>query len=246
MKARISLTGARRHASKKDHNRPLIGGLHVTSPLPGNTYAEGSICVGAIRNGLLGFVTAGHVAAPAGTVFYQPRISNMNNWTAGTTAVVSGYAVNAQSDSAFLRDGTVPPGSITRSRIWRSANSQYTVAGVTVPVVNTAVFMQGAALAAERSGIICAVGATIRFADGGVLTGQCLASYRSREGDSGAPVYVKGADPQVSLIGLNVGATEPQYIDPPINPVAYPPADDGTYAIISPWANVAAELGVTL
>jgi hypothetical protein len=233
---------ARRHSPKNQFNRPLIGGLWTTAPLADGRFAQGTICVGADRAGQAGYVTAGHVADAVAVQFYQPRHSDHNNWQSGVVQVISGYAVRANSDSAFLADST--GGQITRNRIWKGNNAQYTVTGVVVPVPGTAVSMQGAAMAAERSGVICSAAATVTFDDGGILDNQYLATYRSRDGDSGAPVYVKGADPSVSLVGLNVGAAAPGDVAPAVNAVTYPPANN-TYAVISPWAHVEADLGVT-
>jgi hypothetical protein len=233
---------ARRHAPKNQYNRPLTGGLWATAPLADGHFAQGTVCVGADRGGQLGYVTAGHVADAVGVQFYQPRHSNHNDWRSGIVQVISGYAVQAGSDSAFLTDST--NGQITRNRIWKGNNAQYTVTGVVVPVLGAAVSMQGAGLIAERSGVICSTAATVTFDDGGVLNNQYLATYRSREGDSGAPVYVKGADPNVSLVGLNVGAAAPGDVAPAVNQVTYPPANN-SYAIISPWASIEADLGIT-
>jgi hypothetical protein len=58
-------------------------------------------------------------------------------------------------------------------------------------------------------------------------------------------VYVKDADPNVRLVGLNVGATAPADVSPPVNQAQYPPAPNGTYAIISKWHRIEADLGVT-
>lgn len=233
---------ARRHSPKNQYNRPLTGGLWATSPLADGRFAQGTICVGADRGGQLGYVTAGHVADAVNVQFYQPRQSNHNDWRSGIVQVISGYAVQANSDSAFLADST--GGQITRNRIWKGSNTQYTVTSTVAPGLGTAVFMQGAGLVAERTGLICATAATVTFDDGGVLDNQYLATYRSREGDSGAPVYTKGADPNVSLVGLNVGAAAPGDVTPAVNQATYPPVNN-SYAVISPWAQVEADLGVT-
>lgn len=230
-----------RHAKKTEFNRPLTGGLYITNPAGAGRSALGTICIVATRAGQDGFVTAGHVADHAGTVFYQPRQSNVNNWTAGTTVQVSAYGARAASDSAFLADNT--GGNLAPRAIWKSNNSNYTVTRAAPdPALGTTVYMQGAALVAERSGQVAGTDVSVTFEDSGVLEHQVLASYDSREGDSGAPVYLKGPDPNVELIGLNVGTTEAGFAQPPPDP-AYPPAGHG-YAVISLWRHIVTDLGL--
>jgi hypothetical protein len=225
-----------RHANKQSHNRPLVGGLQVRT----QANEAGTICIAATRAGASGFVTAGHVVESVGTKVYQPQVSGQNDWLAGTTAVVSGYAGTADSDSAFLTNDA----PMDDKKIWRTNTTTYTVTGTSpVPALGTTVFMQGASTkTAERSGEIAGTDVTVNFVDGGVLRHQCVATYGSADGDSGAPVYLK--DP-VLLVGLNVGATEARYIDPAPDEHTYPPVRD-EYAIISPWANIERDLGVVL
>jgi hypothetical protein len=227
---------ARRHAAKREFNRPLTGGLYITAPEGKERHSEGTICIGATRNGAPGFVTAGHVAAPVGTEFYQPRLSDRNDWRAGKTAKISEFATKANSDSAFLADGT--GGQISLKQIWRAKTASYTVTGPADAGLGVEVYMQGNSLVGERQGKIVAVNVSVSFEDGGVLDDQLLASYESREGDSGAPVYVKHDDTHVGLVGLNVGSTLAKDVHPK------PP--DGEYAVISRWARIAADIGVAL
>jgi hypothetical protein len=185
-----------------------------------------------------GFITAGHVAEKANTVFYQPRYSKLNNWEVGVTAVVSEYAKMARTDSAFL-DKDPESVEMNAGSIWKGTEESYTVTGpAPAPELDQVVFMQGAAMLKEQGGQIAAVDVTVKFEDGGVLEKQCLATYTSKEGDSGAPVYRKADDSNVELIGLNVGVTDADHVTPK------PPA--GTYAVISLWENIASELHVEL
>ena len=235
---------ARRHLAKREYRRPLVGGLGITARIS-DTHSElGTICVCAVRGGQTGFVTAGHVVVTVGRVCYQPRMHDANNWAAGTATVISNYTAVADSDSAFLDDAT--GGNLTRNSIWKSPDQRYTVTGTATPALGDMVYMQGAARAAERSGQICATGATVTFDDWGTLNNQYLAVYRSHSGDSGAPVYVKDANPNVRLVGLNVGDATAGDINPPVDHHTYPPPQPGDkYAVISKWASIEADLGVT-
>jgi hypothetical protein len=231
---------ARRHHAKQNHHRPLVGGLGITARIDDTHYELGSICVAATLAGQNGIVTAGHVAEVVGRVCYQPRLSEHNNWAAGTVAVVSNYLGGADTDSAFLTDLT--GGDLTRNSIWKTTATRYTVTGPASPALGDEVFMQGAAKAAEKHGEICATNAAVTFGGGAVLRNQYLARYASEDGDSGAPVYVKDGGLNVRLVGLNVGAAAPADVDPPVGP-GYPPVA-GHYAVISKWARIEAELGI--
>lgn len=231
-----------RHARKNELNRPLVGGIVITSPdVKGDVKGGGTICITGTRDGTSGFVTAGHVVNAVHAECYQPRKSDVNDWLVGNVVVVSDYKGNAQSDSAFLVSNV----ELGDHRIWKSAASVYTVTGAAaVPALGTQVFMQGASMTRERAGQIAATNVTVTFGDGGVLQAQCLANYDSRIGDSGAPVYLKDVDPNIRLVGLNVGATEVRHTEPVPDQHRYPPARNNLYGIVSPWANVVADLGI--
>lgn len=231
---------ARRHAEKNQHHRPLVGGLLINTAIsPGNS-EQGTICVCADRGGQLGFVTAGHSAGKVGRRCYQPN-RPPNTRKVGVTAVISAFETRAHSDSAFLSDET--HGQLTRNEIWRTTGTQYTVTGVATPALGDTVYMQGAEDPGERQGLVSVLSATVTFEDGGILDDQYLANYLSLSGDSGAPVYVKDANPNVRLVGLNVGACAPGDANPTPNQHTYPPANN-TYAIISKWARIETDLGV--
>lgn len=237
---------AARHANKRGLNRPLIGGIYISRPEPSGR-GEGTVCIGALRESIEGFVTCGHVVGDVGNQVYQPRKSEQSNWLVGQVAAVSNYGGAAASDSAFVT--TANGVHATPNAIWKSSSTAFRVIGIyDAPGPGTAVSMQGAATAtALRSGLICGKNVTVTFADGGVLDNQLLANYLSQEGDSGAPVFFAlDSDSSVLLIGLNVGATEPQYAEPEPDPDEYPPANSGAYAVISPWRNVEQNLGLTL
>jgi hypothetical protein len=231
-----------RHANKGSFQRPLIGGIGVKTAAGG--IGVGTICIAATRDGKSGFVTAGHVVSPVGTAVYQPQKSTVNNWLVGSSVKVTDFAGTANSDSAFVE--LAGEATITADAIWKSSASVYTKTGISDPVLGTDVFMQGASTqTTERPGKIAGKDVTVTFEDGGTLLHQLLANYLSAAGDSGGPVYVKGVDPSVLLVGLNVGAAFPQDTNPPPNEVTYPPPANGRYGIISPWAAVVADLGLS-
>lgn len=226
-----------RHANKQALNRPVIGGIQIRQP---GLNAVGTAGVVVEINGAIGVITAGHVVGAINNSVYQPMQSNRNNWEIGIVTHISDYTGNALSDSAFvqLNDEGEP------FQIWKNAKSRYIVTGTGTAQVGGAVLMQGASIKTlERPGVICSTNATVRFSDGGVLSDQYLATYLTRNGDSGAPVYIKNMDPNVTLIGINVGGTEFQYIEegaPDQN--TYPPNKDGMYAVISKWDNILGDL----
>lgn len=230
-----------RHANKQSLNRPIIGGIQIrVSDAQGTAAGTAGIVVN--RNDDIGVITAGHVVGTINATVYQPRQSDMNNWEIGRATRISDYLNQARSDSAFVKLNTDI--SSTERRIWKSSNTQYTVADTGTVQLGDTVYMQGAATAqTERTGRICSVNATVRFEDGGVLTHQYLATYLTRVGDSGAPVYAKGVDPEVTLIGINVGGTEIQDIQAGApNTNTYPANGDSRYAVISQWENVLLDL----
>ena len=235
---------ASRHA-KKEYNRPLVGGLLIIRQLQQGRSELGTICIAARQGTTDGFVTAGHVATKIGTQIYQPN-ANQERYLAGNTMTVSAWDTKADSDSAFVSIKDTPA-TIQRNEIWKSSDTRYTVTGVAPPpALDDEVYMQGAAKAKERKGRIVALDVSVKFEEGGVLDHQLLANYVSESGDSGAPVYRKQDDSNVELIGLNVGSTEPQYVNPAPDPHRYPPPAGGEYAVISPWLNIAADLNVAL
>jgi hypothetical protein len=230
-----------RHANKKEHNRPLVGGLYIACPA---VIGEGTVCIGASRDGTAGFVTCGHVVEGVGVEVFQPRQSTAHDWLVGRSTVVSDYAGNAASDSAFV---TRAHGVTAGLTIWKSSSTTYTAIGIyDAPEPGTQVSMQGASTKTTlRTGDICAKNVTVRFSDGGVLRDQLLANYLSVAGDSGAPVfYPLGDGTSVLLVGLNVGAAQPGDTTP--QPVGRRTAPDGTYAVISTWRNVESDLELTL
>jgi hypothetical protein len=237
----VAAPPARRHLNKQDHYDKPPGGVQIVAT--GAQAGAGSICVVArnVNLGVIGVVTAGHVVENLGADVFQPRDSKRNDWKIGQGTVVVGAGGRAKSDSAFvtLTDPSVPTGLI-----WKSSKAVYTVGGIGVAHLGLTVAMQGASTKlTERTGEIGSLKATVKFDDGGILDDQMLANYLSQHGDSGAPVYVKGANDTVTLVGLNVGAALVADITSGApDPTQYPPIK-GTYAVISPWARVSADLG---
>ena len=231
-----------RHANKTAHNRPLVGGLLLWCPAGGGINGKGTLCIAATRSGVEGFVTCGHVVGAKNSDVYQPQ-STSQQFKVGSATEVTNYNGVAASDSAFvkLESGV----DVTKHAIWKSASTTYTVSGISAaPAFGTDVSMQGASTATTlRSGKIRGENVTVTFSDGGKLTGQLLADYKSEKGDSGAPVFTgPQAGSSVELVGMNVGAAEPDDVDPAPNPKWLP--QDGAYAVISPWANIKSDLGL--
>ncbi|HET7228372.1 MAG TPA: hypothetical protein VFJ16_00075 [Longimicrobium sp.] len=226
-----------RHANKQALTRPLLGGVQITCPAAAGVGSIG-VVVQRPSGGERGFVTAGHTVGAVNNVVYQPRQSTVNNWQVGVARVVSAYGGQALSDSAFVGLDPIPVDLPPIGYIWKSGTARYQVANVLPPALyGVPVMMQGASSAtAERSGDIVSVGATVRFSDGGVLTGQIIAAYVSHAGDSGGPVYIPMSDNvNVHLLGINVGSSQSADINPA------PPL--GTYGVCSPWASIVSELG---
>ena len=97
--------------------------------------------------------------------------------------------------------------------------------------------MEGTTVNQTREGTIVATDATIKFGDGSRLKNQCLATYKSSNGDSGSPVYTK--EPPFILIGLNVGCIDeirPDTIDETEEKLRLEPTE--SFAIITKWENV--------
>lgn len=235
----FSSAPAVRHAGKQDYNRPLLGGIQITVPLSPGRSEKGTICM---RQGEDTFVTAGHVVGEVGKPVYQPITKD--EYLVGHALKVSNYRGRARSDSALVGRAPVDKAN----EIWRTKTAAYNVFGIyDGPAPGTTVSMQGASTqTALQTGQICAKNVTVTFDDGGTLEGQLLANYRSIAGDSGAPVFVPHESGNVLLVGLNVGATLPQDVQPPPDQSRFPPYSNGTYAVISPWFNVEADLGFSL
>ena len=103
--------------------------------------------------------------------------------------------------------------------------------------VNLEVCMEGATMNETREGTIVAKDATIKFGDESCLKNQCLATYKSSNGDSGSPVYTK--KPPFILIGLNVGCIDEiraDTIEKTEEKLTLGPTE--SFAIITKWENV--------
>jgi hypothetical protein len=234
----VRCAAATRHAAKDQLNRPLVGGLQITKHVRANV-EYGTLGIVAVRHGVNGFVTAGHVVGRANVKVYQPKRERDSTVPAGTVQAVSDYMTGALSDSAFVESTE----RLARNRIWRSADSLYEVTSAVQSLeLGTELFLQGATRA-EQAGVLAATDVTVRFADRGTLTEQWLANYDCQVGDSGAPVYTKDQDPNVRLVGLHVGGTRAEYVDP--RPSGrYQPNRSDEFGVISPWYNIVTDLQV--
>lgn len=193
-------------------------------------YELGTICIVTNTNDTEGFVTAGHVVSENNIPVFQ------GERRVGSSTEISNFHTGT-SDSAFVAFQTEITGIknivLSKKRTYEKLNVE-----VKADIEHgTRVYMAGATRSKAREGPIVATDATLRFDDEGVLEKQYLADYRSNEGDSGGPVYTTAGD----LIGLNVGAATKQDLKDD-----FPSLKKSSYAIISKWASVVADLGLTL
>ena len=216
----------------------LVGGLAIVverekeeeekEEEPG--YELGTICIVTNTNDTEGFVTAGHVVSENNIPVFQ------GERRVGSSTEISNFRTGT-SDSAFVAFQTGITG-IKNIVVSKKGTSEKLNLEVKADIEHgTRVYMAGATRSKVRKGPIVATDATLRFDDGGVLEKQYLADYRSNEGDSGGPVYTTAGD----LIGLNVGAATKKVLKDD-----FPSLKKPSYAIISKWASVVADLGLTL
>ena len=106
--------------------------------------------------------------------------------------------------------------------------------------------MQGSQHPDEQAGVVAHTRVSVKFKNGQTKVDQCIATYHRAGGDSGAPVYSKknnGRD--VTLLGMHIGGQTIRWgeVMGDVNP---PVGQNGSIAVITPWSNVAHDLGVIL
>ena len=217
-------------------HRPIVGGLGIKISGP----TLGTIGIVMPYKGKNGFFTAGHVVGKTEKIptekipVYQFNL-NKPKQLIGFSTHVSDYN-SGSSDSAFVQ--LLPDiEKIERTVLKNKKNKLITIEDDFAVEVNMEVCMEGTTLNQTREGTIVATDATIKFGDGSRLKNQCLATYKSSNGDSGSPVYTK-EDP-FSLIGLNVGCIDeitPDTIDETEEKLTLEQTE--SFSIISKWKNV--------
>ena len=218
--------------------RPIVGGIGIK--IPGPTLGTIGIVMpykgkGKRKVPQPGFFTAGHVVGNTEKIpVYQFNL-NKPKQLIGFSTHVSDYN-SGSSDSAFVQ--LLPDiEKIERTVLKNKKNKLITIEDDFAVEVNMEVCMEGTTLNQTREGTIVATDATIKFGDGSRLKNQCLATYKSSNGDSGSPVYTK-EDP-FSLIGLNVGCIDeitPDTIDETEEKLTLEQTE--SFSIISKWKNV--------
>lgn len=207
-----------KEASSISRHSEIGGGWPATNATQGGS---GTIGFPAKRNGVVGFVTAGHGADGTGASFVST--SPYTNITTNVGTVThNAFYDGSSADALFIRaaSGTTTTTELYFGERLDSASTQ------ALPV-NTQVYKYGSATELT-SGYITAT--NLVLADGKRTTGCCLASYESAPGDSGGPIlvyhgYVAGERLYV-LYGIHI-------------------AGNGLQGVYTPYGNIVNELGAT-
>lgn len=196
----------------------LGGGWPVSS-----TGGSGTLGFPATRNGVTGFVTAGHGSPGTGGVF------KYTNPYTGTTSTVGSVTANAftngsSADALFIKAAS----GITTTTELHFGGTLFGASTASLPV-NTLVYKYGSATGLT-SGYVQNTNATVIDGDGIKTTGCYVTNYESESGDSGGPVLVYAGyslgETLYTLYGIHVGAS-------------------GSNSFYSPYTNIVSKLGVT-
>lgn len=171
--------------SRESYIRPLIGGIKIVTP--DNPYV-GRCTLGFIanRNGIRGFVTAGHCVDEGGSV-YQPTVSS--SYRVGTVVIKSS---SSKSDSAWIRI----EGASSSFRIYNQYNTanHYPVFSKMYSQTVGMRVCKGGISTGETCGTISAVGKTVPSPIGTFVNQVEMDGISCTYGDSGAPVYYDPLD----------------------------------------------------
>lgn len=191
----------------------LGGGYKIVNKAD-NTYS--TIGFSAKRNGVKGFVIAGHAC------------SNL-----GDTFTYNGVPIGSATKTAYYGGSTADAAFVTASSVVTPINyliNGKEIVGIDISLpINAAVYSYGAT-SGYRNGLVTSTNAT--FSNGTyTFKNQCMAKYSSEGGDSGGPVIYFDRAPRVNpecyIVGITVAG----------HPVS------GTY--FAPYANIEKELGIT-
>ncbi|HWU87452.1 MAG TPA: hypothetical protein VN253_09260 [Kofleriaceae bacterium] len=207
--------------SKTEAARPLWGGVQMAT----GGLDSGTLTLVVDKGGSTYTLVSAHVVGVGhtGQVVGQPRVAG------GKYGVVTlnPAGPDRASDSALA---SIDQLGITgqRDRIWRAPDESYVVsakARTSELTVGTRVYMQGAASSGLQAGRITATNVTSKRPSGLVLTGQIMANYTAIAGDSGAPVFLSGAQGEVTFAGIVVGTHDDEQL-------------------FSPWEGIQSDLGL--
>ncbi|WP_202320801.1 S1 family peptidase [Archaeoglobus neptunius] len=172
--------------SRTDRIRPLVGGIKIQSR---KICTLGFI---AVRNGVEGFVTAGHCGNVSNAV-YQPEFTgNFREDLVGRIAADPGGP--RYSDAVFVENPIV--NSIFRIFNEHNPSKHYPVFSEMQAQSEGMYVCKGGITTGETCGWIEEVGYDIigTYPEYGTIYDQVLATYVSKEGDSGGPVYYDPLD----------------------------------------------------
>lgn len=181
----------------------------------GTHYSTASFA--ATLNGKNGLVVSGHGFPSVGNAAYY------NGVKIGEVSKTA-YKNNSKADASFVP----ATGNVTITAVLK--NGGHIMSGSMLdPPVNSTVYMYGAK-SGLTSGKITSINYTSNYKDGTVIVKQCLATYSSQDGDSGAPIlYYEGnygGKTYYTIRGIHTGS-----------------ASSGK--VFSSYKNIVDELGIT-
>lgn len=198
-------------------NATTLGGGYLVT---GNLGKRATIGFAATRNGVSGYVTAGHLS------MYNGMAVTYEGTSIGTVEESSFYN-GSSADAAFIKANT----NFTPSNLLPTGYTIWAASTWTLPV-NTVVYMYGGQSGGLVSGKISSTNSSVQFEDELILTKLWVADYESVGGDSGSPImFYDGnfsGNLKYTLYGIHTGS-----------------ASDGSASYISSYKNIVEELGVS-
>ena len=168
---------------------PLRAGIFIYA---GSTGCTGAFIARGIYDGLLYQMTAGHCDYVWGSTW----LTDFVNGTTHSIGKVTRRTYDTRGDVGIVRVVNVIG---WRPRAWvvvrggtsETANSEYPIYGVSNPVVGQRICSTGAASSATRCGVVTRIGVAVSYRGTRTVTvsGLAEASFCSRPGDSGSPVF---------------------------------------------------------
>src|SRR5690606_26061854 len=151
--------------TRVDNWNPVIGGLRVEC-----VGSFGTLGFAGRRNGISGFVIAGH----------YPNMLYQNVGQSSISRIVG----TVQARASTYADAAWVPCSNVQAKIYESSSTQTPVKGYMDPILGRTAMMSGYATNAVTYGAV-----TQYLPDYLAMHNQYRASYSAQSGDSGAPVY---------------------------------------------------------